>query len=290
MTETVVHITSTTWDVKAKMEKLLFAAGWLRLWIKSETCWASCTVQFFVFMPGLSPSPQHCWSHASSTAFSCLFTLNSSLFSLCLHIEVLACVQRRAARLAKSPENKEWLSLVLRRLRGVIIILYNYPKGGCSEMEVSLFQHASSERTRGNGLLLRQERFRLDTRKKNLGSGIVQIFALTSCGKRVSTVLLSREAASGNHLRVFYPRTWTAASLAPDSKGRQGLLCARIWYDWPPGKEWWRLFAMGFCSPVHLPCALRAALCRLTSMQTHLPHPTSGLSHTPLKLSWSLQT
>lgn len=111
----------------------------------------------------------------------------------------------------------------------------------------------------------------------------MQIFALTSCGKRVSTVLLSREAASGNHLHVFYPRTWTAASLAPDSKGRQGLLCARIWYDWPPGTEWWRLFAMGFCSPVHLPCTLRAALCRLTSLippqGSHiLPWNSPGLS------------
>jgi len=115
-------------------------------------------------------------------------------------VKVLRCVQRRTRRLVKGLEGmscEEQLrtlglsSLERRQLRGDIA-LCSFLRRASGEGGAELFSVGSSDRMRGNGSKLYQERFRLDIRKRLFTERVVK------CWNR-----LPREVIDNPSLLVF---------------------------------------------------------------------------------------
>ena len=73
-----------------------------------------------------------------------------------------------APPLQRQAEGAGLFSLEKGRLWGDLIAAFQYIKGGYKQEGIQLFERIDNSRTRGNGLKLKEGRFRLDVRGRSL--------------------------------------------------------------------------------------------------------------------------
>ncbi|KFQ73574.1 hypothetical protein N335_09187, partial [Phaethon lepturus] len=98
-------------------------------------------------------------------------------------LDLLDCIQRRATKMIRGMEHLsledslrelEMFSLEKRRLQGDLLAAFQYLRGAYKKDGDRLFSRACCDRTRGNGLKLKEGRFRLDLRKKFFAMRVVK--------------------------------------------------------------------------------------------------------------------
>ncbi|KFV70931.1 hypothetical protein N307_05004, partial [Dryobates pubescens] len=119
-------------------------------------------------------------------------------------LELLEGVQRRAIRMIRGREHLSYedrlkelglISLEKRRLRGDLIVVFQYLKEASKKAGEGLLRISGSDRTRGDRMKLEVGRFRLDVRRKFFTMRVVKPWNG-----------LSREVVGGPSLEVFKPR------------------------------------------------------------------------------------